>query len=259
VKRASLLHAVDAAQRDQSQAQAPRTAILVDRLTKRFESRPVLRGVSFALESGKTLALFGGNGAGKTTLLRVLATLTKPTSGTALVAGHDVAYGAESIRRLIGYVGHQPHIYPELTARENLLFFARMYGLRDGSARAERLLARMGLRAKGSDRVRTLSRGQVQRLALARGILSDPAVLLLDEPDTGLDEEATALLAELVQERLESGLTTVVTTHNVERGLMLASEAVVLGSGRVVHQGPAQAIAAERVRKLYRLKGEVGN
>src|SRR5262249_29653606 len=148
-----------------------------------------------------------------------------------------------------------PHVYPELTARENLLFFARMYSLRDGAARAERLLARMGLRAKGSDRVRTLSRGQTQRLALARGILSDPAVLLLDEPDTGLDEEATALLTELVHERLEAGLTTLLTTHNLERGLELAGEAIVLGGGRVVHQGPAQAITAGHVRELYRQRG----
>src|SRR5262249_33737713 len=140
----SLLHGVDAGQSDQRQPPARQLALLVDCLTKRFESRPVLRGVSFALDTGKTLALFGANGAGQTTLLRVLATLAKPSSGTALVAGHDVVYEAESVRRLIGYVGHQPHLYPELTARENLLFFARMYSLRDGSARAERLLARMG-------------------------------------------------------------------------------------------------------------------
>src|SRR5262249_46794849 len=186
----SLLPAAETVQNRQRLAPASQLAIYVDCLTKRFESRPVLRSISFALATGKTLALFGANGAGKTTLLRVLATLTKPSSGTALVAGHDIASEAERVRRLIGYVGHLPHVYPELTARENLLFFARMYGLRDGAARTERLLARMGLRAKGDDRVRTLSRGQVQRLALARGTLCDPVVLLLDEPDTGLDEEA---------------------------------------------------------------------
>src|SRR5262249_46385741 len=140
------LPAVDAAQ-GQGQISASPPALLVDCLTKRFDSRPVLRGVSLSLEAGRTLALFGANGAGKTTLLRILATLTRPSTGAARIVGHDVALEAEIVRTLIGYVGHQPHVYPELTARENLLFFARMYGLRDGQACADRLLERVGLRA----------------------------------------------------------------------------------------------------------------
>src|SRR5215813_2526187 len=221
----SLLPALDAAQ--STQAQSPLLAVLVDGLTKRFAVRAVLRGISFGLETGKTLALFGANGAGKTTLLRVLATLTRPSSGSALVAGHDIVSEADSVRWIIGYVGHQPQLYADLTVRENLLFFARMYGLRDGPARTERLLTRVGLRSKGDDRVRTLSRGQAQRLALARGLLSQPTVLLLDEPDTGLDEEANTLLSEVVRERLEAGFTTVLTTHNVERGLSLSDDVLV--------------------------------
>jgi heme ABC exporter ATP-binding subunit CcmA len=253
-----MLPTVDDVSRQQDHVREPHAAIVVDRLIKRFESRPVLRGVSFALAAGKTLALFGANGAGKTTLLRVLATLTKPTAGTVLVEGRDTAYEAEDVRRLIGYVGHQPHVYPELTARENLHFFARMYGLRDGPERTERLLTRMALRAKGNDRARTLSRGQTQRLALARGILTDPVVLLLDEPDTGLDEEATALLAELVDERREVGFTTLLTTHSVERGLALADEVIVLGGGRVLYEGSAQAVDVAHVRTLYRQHGGAG-
>src|SRR5262249_15461841 len=114
-----------------------------------------------------------------------------------------------------------------------------------------------GLRAKSNSRARTLSRGQTQRLALARGILHDPAVLLLDEPDTGLDEEATALLAELLRERAMAGLTTVLTTHHIERGLALADEAVVLVGGRVEQQGPAHELSAGQVRALYRQQGGV--
>lgn len=226
-------------------------AVAVERAGKLYGVRPVLRGVSFAAPAGGTLALLGPNGAGKTTLLRALATLTTLTSGTARVAGLDVRQDAAEVRKIVGYVGHQPHLYDELTARENLLFFARMYGLRDGRERAERLIERVGLRAKANDRVRQLSRGQAQRLALARGILHEPAVLLLDEPDTGLDEEASALLEALLRERAANGQTTLFTTHQIERGLALADSAVVLVAGRVAYAGPARELSAGDVRALY--------
>jgi heme ABC exporter ATP-binding subunit CcmA len=232
-------------------ADARPRAVAAERLEKTFEVRPVLRGVSFELVAGHCLALLGPNGAGKTTLLRLLATLAKPTGGRAVVDGLDVVADAAELRRVVGYVGHSPMLYEELSARENLLFFARMYRLRDGAARADRLLERVGMRSRANDRVRLLSRGQLQRVALARGILHDPRVLLLDEPDTGLDEDATALLAELVRERAPAGRTTLLTTHHLERGLELADEALVLVGGRVTYSGPASALGAARVRELY--------
>ncbi|HEV8191946.1 MAG TPA: ABC transporter ATP-binding protein, partial [Ktedonobacterales bacterium] len=146
-------------------------AISAQGITKTYELRPVLRSVTFMLPVSSRVALLGPNGAGKTTLLRILSTLAKPSAGRATVAGYDVAAEAGQVRRIVGFVGHQPLVYDELTARENLLFFARMYGLRDGASRVEQLLSQVDLRRKANELVRTLSRGQAQRLALARGIL----------------------------------------------------------------------------------------
>lgn len=233
------------------QDDAVTNALDVIGLGKTYELRPVLRNVSFSVPRGRTLALLGANGAGKTTLLRVLATLAKPSSGQAVVMGLDVRTDAGEIRRIVGYVGHQPHIYDDLTARENLLFFARMYGLRDGAKRADALLERVGLRARANDRAGVLSRGQAQRLALARGILHEPPVLLLDEPDTGLDDEAATLLGGLLAERAASGMTTIFTTHNIERGLESGTDVLVLASGRIVFSGPPRELTPATVRGLY--------
>jgi len=232
-------------------AAPPADAIRLERLVKSFDARPVLRGLTYALPAGRTLVIFGPNGAGKTTLLRTLATLARPTSGSALVAGFDVSDEAHEARRRVGYVGHQPHAYEELTARENLLFFARMYGLRDGAERASALLERVGLGRRANDRVRAFSRGQAQRLALARGVIHDPAVLLLDEPDTGLDQEALALLERMVAERRERGQSTVLTTHHLERGLRLADEALTLVRGRIAYAGAASSLDVAAVERLY--------
>jgi heme ABC exporter ATP-binding subunit CcmA len=220
-------------------------------LTKRYDLRPVLRNVSYSLRPGQVLALLGPNGAGKTTLLRILATLCKPSAGWASVGQYNVVADAGEVRRLVGYVGHQPAVYADLTGLENLRFFARMYNVADREARANLLLERVGLRARARDRVRTYSRGQVQRLALARGLLHDPRVLLLDEPDTGLDEEALFLLSDLVEERRSRRLATLFTTHQLERGLSLADEALVLVGGRLVYAGGTAELSVAAVRRLY--------
>jgi heme ABC exporter ATP-binding subunit CcmA len=237
----------------------PRTPLGVEvvGLMRSFGPKAVLRGVDLSVTRGGVLALLGANGAGKTTLLRVLATLNKPDGGTARVAGYDVVRDAALLRRVVGYVGHQPHLYEELTARENLLFFARMYGLVQPAARADALLERFDLRARASDRARTLSRGQLQRLALARGIVQNPAVLLLDEPETGLDESAFALLRALVAERQEFGLTTLFTTHQLDRALHLADEIAVLARGRIAFSASAADVSADDVRAAVRDLTEV--
>ncbi len=224
-------------------------------LTRAFGAKLVLRGVNLSVARGHCLALFGQNGAGKTTLLRVLATLNRPDAGRVRVAGFDVVHDAAALRQVVGYVGHQPHVYDELTAAENLMFFARMYGLRDADARVRKLLERVGLRARAADRARTLSRGQLQRLALARGILHEPRVLLLDEPDTGLDEAAVELLRELVEERKGQGQTTVLTTHHLERGLALGDDVAVLSRGRIGYMHPAAEVDVERLREVVQRLG----
>lgn len=231
-------------------ANAHPVALRLEQVRKSFGTRPVLRGVTYSLEAGRALVIFGPNGAGKTTLLRLLATLTRPSGGSAEVAGFDLVDEAQDVRRHTGYVGHQPHAYEDLTARENLLFFARMYGLPDGASRAAALLEQVGLSAKAGERVGAFSRGQAQRLALARGVIHDPAVLLLDEPDTGLDQEALALLERLVEDRRARGQTTILTTHHLAWGLRLADEALALVAGRVAHTGPTERLDVETVARL---------
>jgi heme ABC exporter ATP-binding subunit CcmA len=224
------------------------TAVEVTNLMRAFGLKPVLRNLSLRVASGHALLLAGANGTGKTTLLRVLATLSKPDGGAARVAGNDVVCDAVQVRRIVGYVGHQPHIYEELTARENLRFFAQMYGLAQPEARAEALLARFDLLARAGDRARTLSRGQLQRLALARGIIQDPAVLLLDEPETGLDESAFSVLRALIEERCRAGQTTLLTTHQLDRILPLADCVAVLARGRIAFEARAASVTADDVR-----------
>jgi heme ABC exporter ATP-binding subunit CcmA len=220
-------------------------------LTRAFGPKPALRGVDLSLARGARLALLGPNGAGKTTLLRVLATLTKPDGGRARVAGCDVVCDAAALRRMVGYVGHQPHIYEELTALENLTFFARMYGLPDPADRARELIELVGLASRTNDRARTFSRGQLQRLALARGIVHRPAVLLLDEPETGLDEAAVVLLAGLLAERARAGQTTLLTTHSLARGLAVADEVAVLARGRIVYSRRSAELDVATLREAY--------
>lgn len=236
-------------------AQSVATAISAQGLGKTYDLRPALRSVSFTLAARSRMALLGPNGAGKTTLLRILSTLAKPSAGAATIAGYDVAAEAAQVRRIVGFVGHQPLVYEELTARENLLFFARMHGLRDGATRVDQLLEQVELRHKANDLARTLSRGQAQRLALARGILHEPQVLLLDEPDTGLDADALALLEQLLQTRAAAGETTLFTTHQIEQGLGWSDEALVLINGRIVYSGAAEALSVSEVRELYASRG----
>lgn len=232
--------------------------VIVASLRKAYGVRPVLRDVSFAIPAGQTAAILGPNGAGKTTLLRILATLARPTRGAASIAGYDAVREAQVVRQVVGYVGHTPLLYDELTARENLLFFARMYGLRDGESRADVLLERVGMRSRANDRVGTFSRGQAQRVAVARGILHDPQVLLMDEPDTGLDEDAIALLHDLVRERVAEGKTTLLTTHNLERGLSWSGTTVVLVSGRVAFAGESDRLTTTALRAYYAAAGRRG-
>ncbi len=226
-------------------------AVALERLEKAFSLRPVLRNVTFSVEPGTCAAVLGPNGAGKTTLLRILACLAKPSGGTARVLGLDVARDASAIRQHVGYVGHSPLLYDELTVRENLLFFARMYGVPESERRVAELLDRVDMRARANERAGSLSRGQAQRVALARGLLHAPRLLLLDEPDTGLDSEAIELLTTLVREHSAAGGTSLVTTHALDRGLAMGQQTLVLVGGRVVYDGPSGALSPDEVTALY--------
>jgi heme exporter protein A len=222
-----------------------RPAIALEGLERRYGDRPALRGVSVTVGEGQTLAVFGANGAGKTTLLRVLATLLRPHAGSVSVLGAALPAEAWKVRGRVGFLGHEPLLYPDLTARENLLFHARLHGV--AHARVGELLAQVGLESRAGDPVRELSRGMVQRLAAARAVLHDPAVLLLDEPRAGLDPAAAEELEPLIGRA--SGRTRVLVTHDVERGLREAD--VVLGLRAGAPELAGGKAAADQVRRLY--------
>ena len=223
----------------------------INGLKKSFNLKPVLRGVDLFLDQGKCMALLGANGTGKTTLLRILAVLTKPDAGTVCIAGLDIERDPQQVQRMVGFVTHQPYLYDELTAMENLLFFGRMYAVKQVRARATELLQRVGLARRAGERVGALSRGQVQRLALARALLHSPRLLLLDEPDTGLDEEGNALLETLLREHIERGGTALFTTHNLERALSLSDRIGILSGGRVAYQQETGELELGGVRQVY--------
>ncbi len=220
-------------------------------LKKNYNLKPILRGIDIELEQGRCMALLGPNGAGKTTLLRILACLTKPESGSVRIGGMDILYDAQHIRKQIGFVGHQPNLYGELTAMENLLFFGRMYSVKQVCERASTLLQRVGLERRSNERVATLSRGQLQRLSLARALLHAPRLLLLDEPDAGLDEEGIMLLETLMREHREQGGTTVFTTHHFERAMAFSDRICMLRGGRVVYQQDSSAVEAGGIKQAY--------
>jgi heme exporter protein A len=220
-------------------------------LKKSFSLKPILRGVDLVLDQGERMALLGANGAGKTTLLRILAGLTKPGAGTVRISGWDIEREVQQVRHLVGFVGHQPYLYDELTALENLLFFGRIYTVKRAQERAAELLERVGLARRAGERAGVLSRGQLQRLALARALLHSPQLLLLDEPDAGLDDEGIELLETLLQEHTEHGGTTLFTTHNFERALEFSDRISMLGGGRVVYQQETDSLEPGGIQQAY--------
>ena len=221
--------------------------IQVRDLTKSFGPRAAL-----TVDAGEFVALVGPNGAGKTTLLRILATLTHPTSGEVRIAGLDPVKAGEAVRRRIGFLSHRTLLYEDLSAEQNLRFYAQMYDLTDGQSRVEELLERVGLAERRRDLVRTFSRGMQQRLAVARAVLPRPQVLLLDEPYTGLDVNAAQALTDLLGELVSEGCATLLTTHDLERGLAAAGRVLVLARGRIVHDEPCKAIALATFSETYR-------
>jgi heme exporter protein A len=227
------------------------TALELDGVERRYGERVALSGVTVRLEEGRTLAVLGSNGAGKTTLLRLLATLLRPHAGTARVLGHELPGEAWKARGGIGYLGHDPLLYRELTGRENLRYHAELHGLTDGAGRArvEERLEAVGMARRAGDPVRDLSKGMVQRLAVARATLHDPQILLLDEPRANLDPAAADALEPLIGRA--SGKTRVLVTHDVEGGLAEADVALGLRGGKQAFCQPAAEVDAATARGLY--------
>jgi heme exporter protein A len=220
-------------------------------LVKSFGDHVVLRGIDLDVGKGECLALVGPNGAGKTTLLRILATLSRPTAGSVRVAETDLVDGAVPVRRQIGFLSHEPLLYADLSADENLRFYGRMYDVADLGERISFMLSQVGLQRSRFDLVRTFSRGMKQRLAIARALLHDPPVLLLDEPYTGLDRQAARMLDTVLSDAGLSLRTVVLTTHNLERGLGMCRRIALLIEGQIVHQMDGEDWDLDRFQEVY--------
>jgi heme exporter protein A len=220
-------------------------------LRKSFGLRPVLRGVDLEVAPGECLALLGPNGAGKTTLLRILATLTKPTAGLVRVAGLPLPEAAGEVRRRLGVVAHHTLLYSDLTALENLQFYARLYALAGAGPRIGAVLEQVGLAARRHDLVRTFSRGMQQRLAIARALLHDPEVLMLDEPYTGLDPQAADMLDDVLAAARRDGRTALLTTHDLPRALALADRVAILARGVIVFSAACRDLDPRAFGETY--------
>lgn len=220
-------------------------------LEKWYGPHAAIRGISFDLHAGDFLVLFGPNGAGKTTLLRILAGSLRPTRGQIRLAGVDDRGDDHDWRRRIGVLSHQTFLYGQLTARENLRFYGRLYSLPDLDTRIAARLEEVGLGRRGADLVRTFSRGMQQRLALARTLLHDPELVLLDEPYTGLDPHAAKMLRSVLEQLRDGRRTVVLVTHNLVEGLEMADRVVVQVGGRWVMDEPRSAIDPAGFEQLY--------
>jgi heme ABC exporter ATP-binding subunit CcmA len=229
-------------------------AVAVDRVWKYFGDYPALRGASLGVERGACLALLGRNGAGKTTLLRILAGLSKPAQGEALVLGSPSR--DEGVRRRIGYLGHGIGVYDDLSAFENLLLFGRLMEMDHPARAAESALERVGLGHVKDGLAREFSRGMRQRLAIARAFLHHPEVLFLDEPFTSLDDRAIAVLQSILADARARQSTIVMSTHQIREAMELASDVALLERGKIVHSGPRTAEMMADPTWLYRTFGE---
>ena len=223
-------------------------AVQLEGLARHYGEREALGGVSLSLERGQSLVVFGPNGAGKSTLLRVLATLLRPHSGRVRVLGRALPDEAWAVRGRIGLLAHEPLLYRDLTARENLSFHARLHGV--AQARVEELLARLHVRQRCGDPLRTLSRGMVQRVAIARAVLHQPELLLLDEPRANLDPAAIELVDPLIG--ATSRRTRVITSHDPARGLAEADVVLGLRAGRPAILRAAREVTVAEIAELYR-------
>ena len=226
--------------------------ITVNKLVKRFGLKTILRGVDFEVQPGEFVALLGPNGAGKTTFLRILASLSRPSLGEVNVAGYKLPGETAQVRARLGVVSHLPLLYGDLTAEENLRFYARMYGITNSELRITEVLEMVGLEHRRRDLVRTYSRGMQQRLAIGRAVLHDPEIMLFDEPYTGLDQDASSMLDDVLKTVAAQGRTVVMTSHDLARAEDLATRFDILSRGVIVASATHKQLKKSNLLSFYK-------
>lgn len=226
-------------------------AITVKNLVKTFGAFYALRNISLQIAPGECVTIFGPNGAGKTTFLRLLAAISRPSGGEILIDGQPLREATLSHHRRLGVIGHQSFLYDDLTAAENLLFYAKLYDVPNPASRVNEVLAEVGLRERAADRVRAFSRGMQQRLTIARAMLHQPSLLFLDEPYTGLDQHAASMLTGWLQKLRSERRTILLITHDLEQGLALADRIVIFLRGQVAWEKSTRELDQATLRQAY--------
>jgi ABC-2 type transport system ATP-binding protein/heme exporter protein A len=223
-------------------------------IQKSFGNQTALKSIDLELIKGESVAIFGPNGAGKTTLLKVLSTIVTCTKGNVIIDGIDTGKDPSRARKLIGVVSHETYLYDELTARENLRFFGKMYGMEKDmlEERIAELLGQVVLLKRGNDRVGSFSRGMKQRLSIARALVHKPSILLMDEPYTGLDQQAAEAFENVLRVLDTERVTKIMVSHNIERALQLCDRVMIMDKGKVVYDTMRTEIAdAENFKAIY--------
>jgi len=228
--------------------------LAVENISKYFGRRKVLQDITFSLKKGEFLTIFGPNGVGKTTLIKVLATILNPTKGDFSLKGISEKRDPVFIRKNIGVISHNPYLYPDLTAYENLRFFCRLFGVNNSEERITGLLELVDLSERRFDLIRTFSRGMQQRIAIARAMLHKPQLLFLDEPHSGLDAQAVTILDQAIENLKETNSTFIMTTHSLEKGLVLADRALILSTKGIVFDERTKGIDIKSFKDRYLAK-----
>lgn len=228
-----------------------KSTIVLKNVTRRFGRVTAVDGVDLSIEPGEFLTIFGPNGAGKTTLIKLMSGLVRVTAGEITIGGLDISAHHDKLRERIGLISHQTFTYGQLTALENLLFFARLYGVKNIKERSDFLLEEVGLTRRANDMTRGFSRGMLQRLSIARALIHDPQILFLDEPFTGLDQHASETLKRSLALLHNENRTIIMITHNLKLGLEMGTRAALQVAGKIQFDQPSDQIDHESFAEVY--------
>jgi heme exporter protein A len=225
--------------------------IQITKLTKQADTKLILRGIDLSIEKGETVGILGPNGAGKSTLLKVIATLIKPSSGEVKINGLDLKKNGKQIKKLMGYLPHSSLLYEHYSPLENLVFYGKLYGVKDVEAKAIKLIKDVGLSFFLKEPVKNFSRGMIQRTAIARAIIHDPELLLLDEPHTGLDQGAISILNDVILTMKKKQTTTLMVTHDFKQAAEICDRIIIIKNGKVVDDFPISRNQLDLLTEKY--------